>query len=311
MADIPPSKRVTVMVLLRKLINILAPPAYQPAPVPIRSRGRRRKIAIILFLVLLTALTVGCGAQPQAETTSTKPVTITVFAAASLTEAFTEIGHNFEAAQPDVKVIFNFAGSQQLAHQLSQGAPADVFASANTAQMQTAIEAGRVTDNAAQTFVHNRLVVIYPADNPAGLVTLQDLSKPGLRLILAAADVPVGRYSQQFLDKAAQDPAFEADFKDGLLTNVVSYEQSVKAVLTKVALGEGDAGIVYNSDVTADIADQVSRIDIPDDLNTIATYPIAVVSDTESPNPSQNFVAYVLSPAGQDVLAKFGFTGVP
>lgn len=264
-----------------------------------------------LPLLLLAVLISGCGSSTKTEANPTEPITLTVFAAASLTEAFTEIGHDFETAQPGVQVIFNFGGSQQLAHQLSQGAPADIFASANTDQMATAIEAERVAASAPQTFVHNRLVVIYPADNPASLARLQDLSQPNLRLILAAEDVPVGRYSQQFLDKAVADPAFEAGFKDAVLANVVSYEQSVKAVLTKVALGEGDAGIIYSSDVTAEVADQVGQLDIPDNLNTIATYPIAVVSDTAYPDQARAFVAYVLSPDGQDVLARFGFTGVP
>ena len=272
---------------------------------------RTLKTIHYLPLLLLVVLISGCGSSTKTEATPAEPVTLTVFAAASLTEAFTEIGHDFETAQPDIKVIFNFGGSQQLAHQLSQGAPADIFASANTDQMATAIEAERVAASAPQTFVHNRLVVIYPADNPAGLARLQDLSQPNLRLILAAEDVPVGRYSQQFLDKAVADPAFEAGFKDAVLANVVSYEQSVKAVLTKVALGEGDAGIIYSSDVTAEVADQVGQLDIPDNLNTIATYPIAVVSDTAYPDQARAFVAYVLSPDGQDVLARFGFTGVP
>ena len=147
----------------------------------------------------------------------------------------------------------------------------------------------------------------YPANNPAGLTQLQDLAQPELHLILAAEEVPVGRYSQQFLDKASQDSVFGASFKAGVLGNVVSFEPNVKVVLTKVALGEGDAGLVYSSDVTPDIAEQVGRLEIPDDLNIIAAYPIAVGGDTAYPVQAQAFVDYVLSPAGQDVLAKFGF----
>jgi molybdate transport system substrate-binding protein len=235
---------------------------------------------------------------------------LTVFAAASLTEAFTEVGQNFAVEHPNVTVSFNFAGSQELSQQLGQGAPADVFASANASQMDTAIAAGRVSSGSQHTFAHNRLVVVYPRDNPAGLTTLQDLAQSDLLLILAAPEVPVGRYSLEFLDKARQDLTFGATFKDQVLNNVVSYEKNVKAVLTKVALGEGDAGIVYSSDVTPEMTTQVGQLDIPAALNTTADYPIAVVSDNTYPLQAQAFVAYVLAPAGQDILAKYGFVPV-
>lgn len=236
-----------------------------------------------------------------------EPADLTVFAAASLTEAFSEIGQSFSAEHPGVTVIFNFAGSQQLAQQLGQGAPADVFASANRMQMKVTIEAGRVVSGTEQTFVRNRLAVIYPTDNPAGITQLQDLTRPGVKVILAANEVPVGRYSLDFLNKAVTDTAFSPTYMDDVLTNVVSYEENVKAVFTKIALGEGDAGIVYTSDITGEGVDRVGRLDIPDNLNTIATYPIAVVSDSAHPTQAQAFVNYVLSPAGQAVLETYGF----
>ncbi len=232
---------------------------------------------------------------------------LTVFAAASLTAAFTEIGQSFEELHPNIAVTFNFAGSQQLATQLGQGAPADVFASANNAQMTVASAAGRVVTGSQHTFVYNRLVVIYPVDNPADLIALPDLAKPSLRLIIAAAAVPVGRYAQQFLDKAAGNPLYGADFRNDVLNNVVSFEQNVKAVLTKVALGEADAGIVYTSDVTADTANRVHQLEIPDELNTIAAYPVAVIDDAQYPRQAQDFIDYLLSPDGQIMLEKFGF----
>ncbi len=233
-----------------------------------------------------------------------------VFAAASLTEAFTQIGADFETTYPDTTVIFNFSGSQQLAQQLGQGAPADVFASANVRQMEVVIESGRIEDGTQQVFANNRLVMVVPVDNPGGVETLQDLAQPGLKLVLAAEDVPVGAYSRDYLDKAAEHPDFAADYRDAVLANVVSYEQTVKAVLTKVVLGEADAGIVYTSDVGPDVADQVQTIEIPDDLNTIATYPIAMVSDSGQPALADAFVSYVLSPDGQGTLAEFGFIPV-
>jgi molybdate transport system substrate-binding protein len=256
------------------------------------------------------ALLATTSAAPAIEATMAplEPANLTVFAAASLTDAFNEIGQNFSAEHPGVTITFNFAGSQQLAQQLAQGAPADLFASANRRQMEMAIlEAQRVISGTEQTFVHNRLVVIYPADNPAGITQLQDLAKPGVKLILAAQEVPVGQYSLDFLGKAVQDLAFGATFKDDVLKNVVSYEENVRSVLTKVALGEGDAGIVYTSDISGDGADQVGRMDIPDALNTIASYPIAIVNDSAYPAQAQALMDYILSPAAQAVLANYGF----
>ncbi|MGH9818227.1 MAG: molybdate ABC transporter substrate-binding protein, partial [Candidatus Acidiferrales bacterium] len=151
------------------------------------------------------------------------------------------------------------------------------------------------------------LVVVTPADNPAQIATLQDLTKPGLKLIFAAQAVPVGQYAIDFLDKATADGSLGADYKDAVIANVVSYEENVRAVLAKVTLGEADAGIVYTSDVTLDTADQVQRIDIPDALNTIAAYPIGVVSDSANPELAQQFMDYVLSPEGQTVLVNYGF----
>ena len=263
-----------------------------------------RRLVVATLAFALVALP-GCRATPAAMQPSA--ATLTVFAAASLTGAFTEIGRQFEAAHPGVKVTFNFAGSQQLAQQLGQGAPGDVFASANKKQMDVAVTAGRVASGSAQAFAKNRLLVIFPKDNPANLATLQDLAKPGLKLVLAAKEVPVGQYALDFLDKAVLDAAFGSIFKDDVLKNVVSYEQDVKAVLTKVVLGEADAGIVYTTDVVGDSAGKVGRLDIPDALNTIASYPIARVSDSANADQAQAFVDTVLSPAGQAVLAQYGF----
>jgi molybdate transport system substrate-binding protein len=232
---------------------------------------------------------------------------LTVLAAASLTESFTELGELFESQNPGVTVALNFAGSQQLAQQLGQGAEADVFASANIKYMDSAIESGRVVAGTSQVFANNRLVVIFPKDNPGDVTALKDLAKPGLKLDLADETVPVGKYSVEFLDKASADPAFDPQFKENALKNVVSYETTVKAVLTKVVLGEADAGIVYVSDITEEAADYVSRLDIRDALNTIATYPIAPLSDSKNPDLAQAFITMVLSSEGQVIMAKYGF----
>ncbi len=239
-----------------------------------------------------------------------EPVELNVFAAASLNEFFDEIGKLFEAQHPSVTVVFNFAGSQQLVQQINEGAPADVFASANPKQMDAAFDAGGIISETQQTFAKNRLVVIYPQDNPASLKELKDLAKSGLKLVLAAKEVPVGGYSLDFLDKASSDPTFGTTFKDEVLANVVSYEDNVKAVLTKVALGEADAGIVYTSDISGKDAGKVDRLDIPDALNVIASYPIALVKDSKNPELAQAFIDFVLSQEGQGLLAKYNFIPV-
>jgi molybdate transport system substrate-binding protein len=234
------------------------------------------------------------------------PATLNVFAAASLTEAFGEIGTNFHAAHPNVTVSYNFGGSDTLATQITQGAPADVFASANAAQMDVVVKGGQVVGTSVATFAHNRLVVIYPKANPAGLTTLQDLAKAGVKVDLAASSVPVGKYALDFLAKASADTAFGASYKDTVLKNVVSYETDVKVVLTKVSLGEADAGIVYTTDA-ATKADAVGTLAIPDALNSVALYPIAPVKSSTQVKVAAQFVSYVASNDGQAVLAKYGF----
>jgi len=249
--------------------------------------------------------------EPTEEPTAIQqPMTLTVLAAASLTESFTELGTLFEAAHPHIQVVFNFAGSQQLAQQLAEQAPADVFASASQKYMKEAIDSGRVISGADQIFAKNALVVIYPKANPAGLAALTDLTKPGLKLVLGAKEVPIGQYAVDFLDKASQDPAYGATFKDDVLKNVVSYEDNVKSVVTKVVLGEADAGIVYLTDVTPDAAEKVDKIIIPDEINVIATYPMAAIADSAYPIEADAFVKFVLSEEGQAVLAKYNFTPV-
>jgi molybdate transport system substrate-binding protein len=264
-----------------------------------------RRLVGWLLAALAFVSSAGCAspAQPAAQVA---PRSLVVFAAASLTEAFEELAADFEVAHPGVRVVYNFAGSQQLAQQLEQGAPADVFASANGRQMQAAIDAGRVISATQQVFAANWLVVVVPSSNPAGLVGLQGLANPGLKLVLAAQEVPVGGYSLDFLRQASAAPGFTAAYSPTVIANVVSYEENVKAVLSKVALGEADAGIVYTSDAPPGAAG-LARIEIPDALNVVARYPIAPIVDAAQPELARQFVDHVLSAQGQAILAKHGF----
>jgi len=268
----------------------------------------RRVMTLLGFGLLFVAA--GCAPFQPPAATGGSSTTLTVFAAVSLTDAFNEIAKNFEAANPGVKVVFNFAGSQQLAQQLGQGAPADLFASANGKQMDVAIQAGRIVSGTAHTFVRNRLVIITPKDNPAQLKDLPDLTKSGIKLVFAAKEVPVGQYALDFLDKVVKDGSLGADYKAKVLANVVSNEQDVKAVLAKVTLGEADGGIVYTSDITAAAGEKVQRIAIPDKFNTIAAYPLAVVKDSKQLDLANKFAEYIFTPAAQQVLVKYGFTAI-
>jgi molybdate transport system substrate-binding protein len=261
----------------------------------------------IQALAMLAVVSGACGAPGGPSAGGTSPAELVVFAAASLAEPFRTIGDEFSKANGGVKVTFNFGGSQQLAQQLAQGAPADVFASANTKQMDAVVESGRIDKDTARAFARNRLVVVTPKDNPGKVARLEDLSTPGLKLVLAAKEVPVGQYSLEMLDKAEKEGGAGAGFRNAVVKNVVSYEQDVKAVLVKVTLGEADAGIVYTSDISEGSKDRVGSVDIPDAINVIASYPIAAVRDSRHAELAKKFVEYVRSPAAQTVLVRYGF----
>ncbi len=260
----------------------------------------------LCLLILSTLVMAGCSPAATA-TPALKPRGLNVFAAASLTDAFMEIGKKFEAANPGVKVTFNFAGSQALRTQIEEGAPADVFASANKTEMDNLVTGKFITQDTPQIFLSNKLVVILPSKNPAGLEKLEDLAKPGIKIVLAAEEVPVGKYTRQALDQ--MNSQFGADFKDKVLANVVSNEDNVKQVVAKVQLGEADAGIVYTSDAIA--APDLKTIAIPAELNVIAQYPIAPLAKSSNTDLAKAFIAYVLSSEGQAALQKWGFAPVP
>lgn len=230
---------------------------------------------------------------------------IIVFAAASLTESFTELKAGFEEEHPDLQVTYNFAGSQQLATQITQGADADVFASADTAQMEIVQDAGLAAREPV-TFAHNRLVVIVPDENPADISDPADLANPGTKLVLANQDVPAGHYARSAVERMSADPAFGDGFRERVQANIVSNESNVKQVVTKVQLGEADAGIVYRTDITADVAGDVQFFDIPAPLNVTADYSITTVADGNR-EIGQEFIDYVRSDSGQRILAAYGF----
>ncbi len=235
---------------------------------------------------------------------------LVVFAASSLTDAFEALAQAFEAQNDGITVVLNTAGSSQLAVQINEGAPADVFASANEQQMGQAVLTGRM-GGPTVSFATNELTIIVPADNPASIDSIDDLANPGVRLVLAAPGVPIRDYANQVFEQMAVRPEFGLEFLDKLSANIVSEEDNVRQVAAKVALGEADAGVVYVTDVTPEIADQVNQIDIPEEYHVTASYPVGVVADAPHAERARAFVDFLLSAEGQAVLAQHGFGPAP
>ena len=255
------------------------------------------RLCTVAFIVAMLA---SCGGQASTPEGNNKQVV--VFAASSLKEAFEALAGGLKEKGIE-KVDYNFAGSQALVAQLSQGARGDVFASADAKNMEAAIEAGSVVSGTERVLATNKLVVAVPAGG-AQISTLKDLAKSGLKLVLADKSVPAGNYSLQALDKLSADLAYGSDFKERVLANVVSYESNVRQVLSKVELGEADAGIVYATDAKAA---KVGTIEIEDKYNVVARYYIAPVKDADHPDAAKEFIEYALSEEGQRTLESYGF----
>jgi molybdate transport system substrate-binding protein len=232
--------------------------------------------------------------------------TITVFAAASLTEAFKEVAVVFSRQHPGATVQFNFGGSQQLAAQIEQGAKADVFASADERWMDYAREHSLIEGDPA-IFARNRLIVIMPKSNPARISRLQDLARKCVKLVLTAEAVPIGKYSRDVLQNLSRTAGYRSDFQNRVLANVVSNEETVKGVVAKVQLGEADAGMVYRTDVTPQVQRLVTVLEIPEAQNVLASYPIATVRGSSNIEGGKAFVGFVLSPEGQRIMQRHGF----
>ncbi|WP_114905692.1 molybdate ABC transporter substrate-binding protein [Ornithinimicrobium murale] len=271
----------------------LCPARFRPATRRVRLGG---PIAPIALIIVLSA----CGGTPPEETQTatpgeTGPVTgdITVFGAASLTDSFTELGEGFEEAHPGTSVRFSFAGSSSLAQQILSGAPADVFASASPATMALVAEGGR-TEGDPVAFVTNRLQIAVPVGNPGRVTSLEDFTDQDRTIALCAAEVPCGAASARAFEAARLTPAPD------------TYEEDVRAALTKVRLDEVDAALVYQTDVLV-AGTQVEGIDFAESAAAVNDYPIAVLREAPNPAGGQAFLDFVLSPDGQAVLGAAGF----
>jgi molybdate transport system substrate-binding protein len=268
-----------------------------------------RTIAMILGSVLL--LSAACAnnddtssasnGSSSSSAASAASAELTVFAASSLTGAFTQIGKDFEEAHPGTKVAFNFGASDDLAGQIQSEGTADVFASASPTWMDAVEEKPGVRDRS--DFAQNTLVIIVPSGNPAGVESIDDLAEDNLQVVLAAKGVPVGDYAREALDNAGI--AKEAE------VNVVSNEEDDASVVQKISSNEADVAIVYSSDIAGPNGNGVESITIPDSENVVATYPIAVVSGAPQSDLPGEFVTDVTGSSGQSVLKQYGLLPPP
>jgi molybdate transport system substrate-binding protein len=269
---------------------------------PLSRRDRNVLLALLIVLLAIPCVifvfVVPLTSPPE------PPRTLTVFAAASLGDAFNEIATLFGEASPGVQLTFNFGASSQLAAQISEGAPADVFASANVRQYEVVAEA---MAGERRIFAQNRLIAAMPAANPAAIQSLSDLARPGVRVVFAAPGVPARDYTDAMLNLMASSAEYGTAYREAVLANLVSEEDNVRRVVLRLSLGEADAGIVYSSDITPDQAGRLVTLAIPDEFNTLAEYPIGVTKSGAANPLSASFVDFVLSEAGQQVLQRWGF----
>jgi molybdate transport system substrate-binding protein len=251
-----------------------------------------RRLALLTTAILLLGTSAtACGDDDHGD--SGKDVTLTVYAAASLTKTFEQIGTEFEKQHDGVTVEFSFGGSSDLVAQIQEGAPADVFASADTANMEKLTSDDLQADD-PQNFASNTLEIVTPPDNPAGITSFADLAKDGVNVVVCAPEVPCGA------------AAVKAEEATGVTLQPVSEEQSVTDVLAKVTSGEADAGLVYVTDVKG-AGDDVTGVPFPESSDIVNTYPIVALKDSEHGDLADEFVELVLSDAGQTILEEAGF----
>ena len=249
--------------------------------------------ALMLFLVAV----INSQGQPG--------TTLAIYAATSLTDAFEQLAAEFVLHYPQAEIAINFSSSSTLAAQLLAGAPADVFASANDAQMDLVVAEEGINADAIHIFAGNQLVLILPADNPAEIESMADLANKPVLLVLAVPGTPIRDYTDAMLHSYNDDLGNE--FLESVLDNLVSEESNVRQVVARVALGEADAGIVYRSDVVGEVANRLITLEIDELHNQLASYPIAVLADGEQKALAGDFVNFVLSKEGQMILQEYGF----
>lgn len=267
---------------------------------------RFSRLIVALAGVVAACSPAGTTALPTEAPTAarTAPVSLVVFAAASLRDAMEGAAASYSAAMPGATIQISTDSSATLRTQIEQGAPADLFLSADTRNPQTLVDSG-LTDGPSVSFAGNTLTIIVPIANPAGIRSPADLARSGVKVIAAGDEVPITKYTSDLINRLSASDGYPAGFAAALAANVVSKEDNVKAIVTKIALGEGDVGIVYRSDAHG--RDDVTTIPIPGDLNVTATYAGVVVKASANVAAAHAFLEWLLGPDGQAALSTFGF----
>ncbi len=258
----------------------------------------------IAYSVLCLAILINVMAIDAEE-----PEDLTIFCAAGLTGAFNEIGQLYENAS-GIGVEFNFDGVPSLRAQIENGAYADVLVSADLRHMNALKAEGLINNSTVKIFAKNKVAVVIPNDNPANIVNLTDLARPGIMILMGTKELPVGNYARQVLDKLANDSEYGPEYEEKVMANIISEETTVNRIVSKVALGEVDAGFAFISDVDPSMAGKVTKILIPDRYNVVGDFPAGVLSQSNYPQDAQAFIDVIMSNEGQAILDKYGFIPV-
>jgi molybdate transport system substrate-binding protein len=270
--------------------------------------GHIPRLALLVVLLILVSALNACGdATPNG---TSDHIALNVFAAPALQSALKEIGPKFQQAHKNVTVQYSFVDAQHEAQQINQGAAVDVFIPDSEAQMDVVVQSGKVDASTSKALVRALLVVILPKNNPAKITDLQNLASDGVKLVLAAPSLPAGQFATDFLTKASDDPSFGSGYKARVLDNVISYEQSVASVISKVSSGQADAGIVYKTDTIAS-ASKLSLLSIPANLQTVATYPVAPIKGSKNAGTAHDFINYLMTDTDvHEIFVKDGFVPI-
>ncbi len=263
--------------------------------------------AALIVCLVLTLCAAGCTGTPAAENTTTvTPTEINVFAAASLKGALTEVGDKFMAENKDIKVNFNFAGSQTLRTQIEEGADVDMFISANNKQFDPVAEAGMVEEK--KTLLTNKLAIAVPVANKANITDLAGMAQENIILVIGNKDVPFGQYTRDIINKYQNDS--HAGYVDAFMANVKSEVDAVDKIKPVLVLGEADASLVYKSDISKADKKDISLIELPDKYNVIADYPYGIMKASKNMDQTKKFEAFLTGPQGTAVLTDYGFDPV-
>ncbi|HWQ67009.1 MAG TPA: molybdate ABC transporter substrate-binding protein [Methanospirillum sp.] len=258
---------------------------------------------IVGIVLLLIAAQFGCVSA--ADTNQTE---LMIFAAASLTGVIGDLDPIFEAAHPGVQVTENFDSSATLETQIKEGAATDLFLPASTKNMDNLVKENVIGKDTVTPYATNKLAIIVPVDNPAKITGLADLAKSGVKIVSETAEVPVRKYTEQMLNKTVNDTAYGQAFVDGFKANIVSEETNVAGATTKVALGEADAGITYYSDVTKELGAKIKIIDIPENLNVVASYNAGILTESKQSELAKEFISLLTSEEGKTALKDYKFS---